>query len=135
MSIISDLFVRGHSIFDRFACRRIEVESALKVLLADHSNFLTILLPAVCASSQAHLLISAMAPQSEEYGTHPKKIRRKRRGLCQLPKLCGLESSVIVQVADFIGIARGRQLRNLREAYVCLSDENFEFDSDTEDYH
>ena len=45
---------------------------------------------------------------------------RTSPGTCHLPKICGLEDSVVALIADFAGVARGRQLRNLREASECL---------------
>ena len=52
---------------------------------------------------------------------------RTSPGTCHLPKICGLEDSVVALIADFAGVVRGRQLRNLREAYECLPLNNQSF--------
>ena len=58
---------------------------------------------------------------------HPLKEQHRtlalEKGSCaphHLPKICGLEDSAVALIADFAGVVRGRQLRNLREAYECL---------------
>ena len=72
------------------------LQSAINAHIENHSNFTTLILPAICAP----------------FRTSP--------GTCHLPKICGLEDSVVALIADFSGVVRGRQLRNLREAYDCL---------------
>ena len=56
---------------------------------------------------------------------HPFKEQHRtlalEKGSCHLPKICGLEDSAVALIADFAGVVWGRQLRNLREAYECLS--------------
>ena len=80
-------------------------------LLADHSNFTNLLLPAI--------MVECPRAQSDE-----GQRRRTSPGLCQLHKLSGLERSVVTLVADFVGVVRGRSLRNLREAYLDCTDLN-----------
>jgi len=69
------------------------LQSAINAHIENHSNFTTPILPAIYAPF---------------------------RGTCHLPKIRGLEDSVVALIADFAGVVRGRQLRNLREAYKCL---------------
>ena len=64
------------------------LQSAMNMHLANQSNFIALILPAAYNSS---------AP-------------------CHLPRLRGLESSVVALIADYVGVVRGRNLRNLREA-------------------
>ena len=89
------------------------LQSALVQLLANHTNFMGLVLPAVCKD-----LIDR---------TPLRKKRRSHHGnivdCCSsshLSKLRGLETSVVVYIADFVGVVRGRCLRNLREALDCL---------------
>ena len=49
----------------------------------------------------------------------PAKSKHHRPGegsTCLLPRLVGHEESLLSLVADFLGIVRGRELRNAREA-------------------
>ena len=89
------------------------LQSALVQLLANHTNFMGLVLPAVYED----LLVR----------TPLRKKQRSRHGdavAClssnHLPMLRGLETSVVVYIADFVGVVRGRCLRNLREALDCL---------------
>ena len=115
-----------------------QLRGAMENLLADHSNFITLVLSAVCGLPRLPLPASSNGRQN--------KVMRASNGPCYLPKLRGLESSVVAHISDFVGVVRGRHLRNLREAHVCLSDnmipefvcysdENVQFDSDTEDFY
>ena len=97
-----------------------KVQSAMEDLLSDHCNFISIFLPAVYSGVAAH---GSLIPEPEK--NKPNKLARKSPmrtslGPCHLPKLRGLESSVVAHVADFAGVVRGRQLRNLRGAIVCF---------------
>ena len=88
------------------------LQKTMKELLAVHINFTVLLLPAVCDF-----------PRSSMFGVWTRirqKIVRTWPGLCQLPRLRGLESSIVAHIADFAGVVRGRQLRNLREACACF---------------
>ena len=90
----------------------VRLQKSMKELLAVHINFTVLLLPAVCDF-----------PRSSLFGLWTRirqKIMRTSPGLCQLPRLRGLESSIVAHIADFVGVVRGRQLRNLREACSCF---------------
>ena len=94
------------------------VQSAINAHIKNHSNFTTLILPAVCTPFRG-------PPTSlERAAPHTRSRKRPMRtspGICHLPKVCGLEDSVVALIADFAGVVRGRQLRNLREACECLS--------------
>ena len=89
------------------------LQSAFAQLLANHTNFMGLVLPAVCED----LLVR----------TPLRKKQRSRDGdavACfsssHLPMLRGLETSVVAYIADFVGVVRGRRLRNLHEVLDCL---------------
>ena len=86
---------------------------ALSKLLTDHFNFITYFLAAVSKVPEALVLNPAI-------GSERNVLPRTSPGPCPLPRLRGLESSVVSHIADFTGIVRGRCLRNLREACSCL---------------
>ena len=94
------------------------LQSAIRAHIGNHSNFTTLILPAVCAP------IRGPPTSLERAAPHTRSRKRPMRtspGTCHLSKICGLEDSVVALIADFAGVVRGRQLRNLREAYECLS--------------
>ena len=93
------------------------LQSAIRAHIGNHSNFTTLILPAVCAPFRGTpTSLERAAPH-----THSRKrLMRTSPGTCHLPKICGLEDSVVALIADFAGVVRGRQLRNLREASECL---------------
>ena len=89
-----------------------QLRGAMENLLADHSNFITLVLSAVGGLPRLPLPASPNGRQN--------KIMRASNGPCYLPKLRGLESSVVAHISDFVGVVRGRHLRNLREAHASL---------------
>ena len=89
-----------------------QLRGAMENLLADHFNFITLFLSAVCG-------LPRLAPPASSNG-HQNKIMRASNGPCHLSKLRGLESSVVAHISDFVGVVRGRHLRNLREAHASL---------------
>ena len=94
-----------------------EVQSFINTHVTNHSNFTTLILPAVCAPFRGPpTSLERAAPHTRSR----KRLMRTSPGTCHLPKICGLEDSVVALIADFAGVVRGRQLRNLREAYECL---------------
>ena len=95
-----------------------DLQSAINAHIENHSNFTTLILPAVCAPFRGPpTSLDRAAPHT----CSRKRLMRTLPGTCHLPKICGLEDSVVALIADFAGVVRGRQLRNLREAYECLS--------------
>ena len=93
------------------------LQSAINAHIKNHSNFTTLILPAVCAPFRGPpTSLERAAPHIRSR----KRLMRTAPGTCHLPKICGLEDSVVALIADFAGVVRGRQLRNLREAYECL---------------
>ena len=91
-----------------------DLQSAINAHIKNHSNFTYLILPAVCTPFRG-------PPTSiERAALHTrsrKRLMRTSPGTCHLPKICGLEDSVVALIADFAGVVRGRQLRNFREAY------------------
>ena len=94
------------------------LQSAINAHIENHSNFTTLILPAVCASFRGPpTSLERAAPHIRSR----KRLMRTSPGTCHLPKICGLEDSVVALIADFAGVVRGRQLRNLREAYEIMN--------------
>ena len=96
-----------------------DLRSVINTSITDNSNFSALILPSICD------LHRGPDRRSENKRAAPCTRSRKRimhtiPGPCQLPKFRGLESSVVALIADFAGVVRGRQLRNLREAALCL---------------
>lgn len=119
---------------------RTALAKALGGLLADHSNFIRLVLPAVSIPPQLHLAADAAAaaanasmsssrkPSSSSSSSPSSSRRSKEHRLAneQLASsswaaLRGLESTVLILVADFVGVVRGRRLRNLREVATGLA--------------
>ena len=86
-----------------------DFQSSMGKLLGDHNNFTGLFLPAMYNLPPMPML----APLSRSQ----KRQTRFFFSPCQLPKLRGFESSAVAYIAEFVGVVRGRQLRNLREAY------------------
>ena len=89
-----------------------QLRGAMENILADHSKFITLFLSAVGGLPRLPLPASSNGRQN--------KVMRASNGPCHLPKLRGLESSVVAHISDFVGVVRGRHLRNLREAHATL---------------
>jgi len=87
--------------------------SSLQCLKMEHNVFLQIL---ATASRGA-------AASSEGGSVSPRKqTRLDEHRISPLAKLCGHESTLLMLIADFLDVARGRQLRNLREANWVLTE-------------
>ena len=89
-----------------------KLRSAINVHITNQSNFTTLILPAICKFPRVPLQEDPLASLERALRVSP--------GSCHLAQLCGLESSVVVLIADFAGVVRGRQLRHLREACAFL---------------
>jgi len=74
--------------------------------------FARLVLPATRTAQAA----SAEAVPSARHALLSKK-PRARQGLSPLALLCGHEDTLLALIADFVGVVRGRQLRNAREAF------------------
>lgn len=107
---------------------------ALAALLVDHSNFTRLVLPAVSNQSRGHLTsapATVSRPSSKNMATSSSPTsKRSKHGLPDadqpVPSNCwaalrGLECTVLVLVADFVGLVRGRRLQNLREVATNLA--------------
>ena len=120
---IDEYFV-GQCLSEGTLQQRKELEQSLERLQADHSNLVALVLSAVCEMSRDPLLGTGISLEKSEPNTHVGKnklmLMRTSQSTCHLRKLRGLESSVVALIADFVGVVRGRQLRNLREAYLCV---------------
>jgi hypothetical protein len=77
--------------------------------------FARLVLPAIRTAQAA----SAEAVPSSRHALHSKKPRAPQ-GLSPLALLCGHEDTLLALIADFVGVVRGRQLRNAREALEIL---------------
>jgi hypothetical protein len=98
-------------VIDREAVRA-AFRQNLAALLDQHATFARVVLPATRTAQAA----SAEAVPSTRYALLSKK-PRARQGLSPLALLCGHEDTLLALIADFVGVARGRQLRNAREAF------------------
>ena len=74
---------------------------------------------------------SAEATPSARYALRSKKPRTPP-GPSPLNLLCGHEETLLALIADFVGVVRGRQLRNAREAADGLA--AIEQEEQDEDY-
>jgi hypothetical protein len=111
---------------------RAALARALAVALADHGNFVRLVLPAVSSLPKLRPAAAAAAgtppeqpPPSKSQQLNGCVHARNAAPLLTPPSslafLSGLEATVLAQVAAFVGVARGRRLRNLREAAACLA--------------
>ena len=83
---------------------RPSIRGSLVRLIDAHCVFARLVVPATC-------IISATTMEKSS------KYQRPGEGsTCLLPRLVGHEESLLSLVADFLGIVRGRELRNAREA-------------------
>ena len=89
-----------------------QLRGAMENLLADHSKFITLFLSAVGGLPRLPLPAPSNGRQN--------KVMRASNGPCYLPKLRGLESSVVAHISDLVGVVRGHHLRNRREAHATL---------------
>ena len=121
-----------------FKSMRSEVKVALRTgtsqLLADHFNFTRLVLPAISKLAHASPLAPAQstgeeAPSYEQCLTilqdllppcSRESTRRMASGCCQLQRLEGLESSVVLEIAGFVGVLRDHHLQNAREAFQAM---------------
>ena len=83
----------------------------LTSLLDQHSTFTRLVLPATCTAQDA----SAETTSSSRCVLRSKKARAPLEH-SPLALLCGHEETLLAHIADFVGVVRGRQLRNAREA-------------------
>ena len=84
-------------------------------LLDQHSIFTRFVLPATHTAEAA----PAEATPSARDTLRSKKPRAPQ-GPSPLALLCGHEDTLLALIADFVGVVRGRQLRNAREAGAML---------------
>ena len=87
-------------------------------LVADHRTFFQ---TAVMGAHDRAATAAAAAAAASVKRRRSPRLRKKR---CLLPMLC---SEVLVLVADFAGVTRGRELRNVRELVGFM--EQFSFDA------
>ena len=80
------------------------IRGSLVRLIDAHCVFARLVVPATC-------IISATAMEKSSTHQRPGEGRS-----CLLPRLVGHEESLLSLVADFLGLVRGRELRNAREA-------------------
>ena len=92
------------------AVRMPRLRRAIETSISNNSNFTSLILPAIC-DLHGGLCGSSTSIENE----HLRFLRP-----CHLSKLRGLESSVVAYIADFLGVVRGSQLRNLHGAHSCL---------------
>ena len=93
---------------------RAALRKNISALLEQHSTFTFLVLPAACA---AH---SALADSLTRYALRSKNPRAPQAS-SPLALLCGHEETLLALIADFVGVVRGRQLRNAREAFIALT--------------
>ena len=106
--------------------------SALGALLTSHSTFLRVFLPSVMGCQGSHLGESS-APLSTPVGDrwlfssslgipvdHPSRCKSALRPAKSHLTLLAMPE-VLKHIADFAGLVTGRQLRNARELWACLS--------------
>jgi hypothetical protein len=80
-------------------------------LLDQHSIFTRLVLPATCTAQAA----SAKTTSSSRCAVRSKAASALLEH-SPLALLCGHEETLLAHIADFVGVVRGRQLRNAREA-------------------
>ena len=115
--IIHLSWIRSSAVDTRAALR-----DDLMDLLACHSKFLSLFLVAIVSAlpRESPLLDTACPDQEAPFSHSLKRLMLTSPSPCHLPKFRGHESSIVSHIADFAGVVRGRQLRNLREAYACF---------------
>ena len=89
--------------------------ACLRLQLAEHAAFASIVLPAVSVDLEAS---SGASGASSASATGWGGAASTPRPLSQL--LRGHEETLLALIADFAGVVRGRQLRNAREALTFL---------------
>jgi hypothetical protein len=87
----------------------------LTSLLDQHSTFTRLVLPATCTAQAA----SAKTTSTPRYALRSKKASAPLEH-SPLALLCGHEETLLAHIADFVGVVRGRQLRNAREATSAM---------------
>ena len=85
----------------------------LAALLDQHLNFTRLVLPATSAAQSAD-----ERSASVRYAHRSKP--RAPPAPSPLALLCGHEETLLAIIADFVGVVRGRQLRNAQEASTAL---------------
>ena len=95
---------------------RAALRQNLAALLDQHLIFTRVVLPATCTVKSA----SAKAIHSSKYDVRSKKPRTPQ-GPSPLALLCGHGGKLHKHIADFVGVVRGRQLRNARELLQKLN--------------
>ena len=89
----------------------------INALLDQHSSFTRFVLPATFISQAEPDEAALRKSSSTCYAKEP--LAPQATSLLNL--LCGHEESLLALIADFAGVARGRELRNAREAAVVLA--------------
>ena len=92
--------------------RRI-ISWSLRSLIDAHAVFTHLVVPATCIVRSSSTSSATVAPNI-------KKQRSQQTDECMLPRLLGHEETLLSLVADFVGVVRGRKLRNTREAMQYL---------------
>jgi hypothetical protein len=88
----------------------------LVTLIDQHSIFTRLVLPATRFAQAASAKVNPFlhsAPRSKK--------PRAQSTMLPLTLLCGHEDTLLALIADFVGVLRGRQLRNAREAVAVRS--------------
>ena len=83
---------------------RPSIRRSLVRLIDAHCVFARLVIPATC-------IVSATTTAESSHHQRPGEASN-----CLLPRLVGHEETLLSLVADFVGIVRGRELRNAREA-------------------
>jgi ankyrin repeat protein len=103
---------------------RVALRKDLVALLNQHSVFLRLVLSAT-RSVQAE---SDVATPFVRSALRPKQPAAPQE-LSPLKLLCGHEATLVALIADFVGVVRGRRLRNAREAFGLLEQEQLSQDA------
>ena len=109
------------------------VAALLEEGLTAHDAFASLVLPAAARAARLPLLLGRTAAvgcdTGEEGASGAPRGQRRSTGppglsVTQSPleKLGGHESTLLAHVADFVGVPRGRTLRNMREAHEAFAE-------------
>jgi hypothetical protein len=95
--------------------RRTTLHQNLTALLDQHSIFIRLVIPAAHTANAAP--VDAIPSACDAIFSEEPHISHVPSPLALL---CGHEESLLALIADFVGVVRGRQLRNAREAAAAL---------------
>jgi hypothetical protein len=83
-------------------------------LRGDRTSFVHLVLPAVRFGAPVLSLDGSTCPPAKKRNAPPEQA-------CPLMLFRGHEESILVTIADYVGVARGRPLRHMREAVISFS--------------